>query len=286
MRIDAHHHLWQFSPDEYGWISDDMRELRRDFLVDELREVLQTAKVDRTIAVQARQTVAETRWLIDLATTPDSPIAGVVGWLPLADPDLAAKIAEIVSAPALKGLRHVVQAELPGFLDGHDFNRGIRMLNGTGLVYDILIYARQLEEATRFVDRHPQQSFVLDHIGKPDIRGGEIVRWSERISELAARPNICCKISGMVTEADPTRWTRAQLWPYFETVLEAFGPERLMIGSDWPVLTIACSYANWWQTVESWISPLSATERSQIMGETAARIYRLNKSAPPTGVFS
>lgn len=281
MRIDAHHHLWHFSSEEYGWINDEMGALRRDFLFDDLREELRSAHVDRTVAVQARQTIAETDWLLELASVADSPIAGVVGWLPIADATFQATLHGHLASPALKGLRHVVQAEPPGFLDRDDFNRGIRLMQGTGLVYDILIVAAQLKEATRFVDRHPTQSFVLDHIAKPDIRAGEILRWSDDIRELAQRPNVTCKISGMVTESDLARWTPAQLCPYFETVLEAFGPNRLMIGTDWPVLTVACSYARWWQIVEHWIAGLSAHERALILGGTATRVYRLQVADLP-----
>ncbi len=276
VRIDAHHHLWRFTAEEFGWIGDDSSSLRRDFLLDDLRRVLGSAGVNGTIAVQARQSLAETRWLLQLAAA-DSPILGVVGWLPISAEDFPAMLSEFAASPRLKGLRHVVQAESAGFLDGADFNRGMRALAGTGLIYDILIFALQLAEATRFVDRHPEQSFVLDHIAKPEIRNGEIRRWSAAIREMARRPNVCCKISGMVTEADPAHWTRAQLSPYFDVVLEAFGPERLMIGSDWPVLTVGCSYSQWWQTVESWIVSLSEVEQAKILGGTATRVYQLQK---------
>ena len=169
----------------------------------------------------------------------------------------------------------MVQGEPTGFLDGAEFNRGIAALRGTGLVYDVLIFARQLTEATRFVDRHPQQLFVLDHIAKPEIAAGEIAQWSKDIRELARRENVVCKVSGMVTEADWPQWSPASLKPYFDTVLEAFGPARLMAGSDWPVLTVACTYPRWWQTIAEWIAPLSATEREEIESGTAIRTYKL-----------
>jgi L-fuconolactonase len=169
-----------------------------------------------------------------------------------------------------------VQAEPDGFLDGAEFNRGIAALRGTDLVYDILIFARQLAEATRFVDRHPQQVFVLDHIAKPSIATGEIAQWSAGIRELARRDNVVCKLSGMVTEADWKAWSLATLQPCFDTVLEAFGPARLMAGSDWPVLTVACSYSRWWQTIAEWTAPLSAAERHEIEAGTAIRTYRLD----------
>ena len=252
-----------------------MASLRRDFLLDELRAEMRTARVDGTVAVQARQSIEETDFLWACAEEDGSPILGVVGWLPIADtlfPGLLDLYCE-----RLCGLRHVVQAEPAGFLDAGAFNDGIRAMRSTGLVYDILIYARQLDEAIRFVDRHPQQSFVLDHVAKPDIRGGGHAAWVAGFRALAERENVCCKLSGMVTEADPAQWTEAQLRPYFDTAVQAFGTSRLMMGTDWPVLTVGCGYAQWWQTVEGWISQLSADEQAEVVGGTAERTYRLNR---------
>jgi L-fuconolactonase len=274
MRVDAHHHLWRYTPEEYGWIDDTMQVLRRDFLPEELEREALAVEVQATVAVQARQTVAETAWLLQLAAQSEL-IRGVVGWLPIAADDFPSALERFDAGPLLKGLRHVVQGEPPGFLDGAEFNRGIAALRGTGLVYDVLIFARQLTEATRFVDRHPQQIFVLDHIAKPEIAAGEIAQWSKDIRELARRENVVCKVSGMVTEADWPQWSPASLKPYFDTVLEAFGPARLMAGSDWPVLTVACTYPRWWQTIAEWIAPLSATEREEIESGTAIRTYKL-----------
>jgi len=198
MRVDAHHHLWRYTPEEYGWIDDAMQTLRRDFLLADIEREARAAGVDATVVVQARQTVEETAWLLQLAAQ-SRWIHGVVGWLPIASDDFPAALERFEAGPLLKGLRHVVQAEPDGFLDGAEFNRGIAALGGTGLVYDVLIFARQLEEATRFVDRHPQQVFVLDHIAKPSIAVGEISQWSKDIRELARRENVVCKLSGMVT---------------------------------------------------------------------------------------
>ncbi len=276
--IDAHHHFWLYTPEQYGWISDDMDALRRDFLMSDLCPLLRDARVDGTVAVQARQSVDETRWLLSLAGE-GSPIRGVVGWLPLAAREFPALLDEFQHETALKGLRHVVQSEPDGFLDASAFNDGIRRLRGTGLVYDLLIVWQQMPEAVRFADRHPDQVFVLDHLAKPPIRSGEMEPWASGISELARRENICCKVSGMVTEADPSQWTVADLKPYVDVVLDAFGPQRLMAGSDWPVLTVGCDYAKWWQTVEDWVAPLSETERAAILGGTATRVYHLEESA-------
>jgi len=274
MRVDAHHHLWRYTPEEYGWIDDTMQALRRDFMPEDLEREALAAGVEATVAVQARQTVAETAWLLQLAAQSEL-IRGVVGWLPIAADDFPSALERFDAGPLLKGLRHVVQGEPAGFLDGAEFNRGIAALRGTGLVYDVLIFAGQLAEATRFVDRHPPQQFVLDHIAKPEIAAGELEIWSKGIRELARRENVVCKVSGMVTEADWSQWSPASLKPYFDTVLEAFGPARLMAGSDWPVLTVACTYPRWWQTIAEWIAPLSATECEEIESGTAIRTYKL-----------
>ncbi len=274
MRIDAHHHLWNYTTEEYGWIDERMKVLQRNFTPADLTAEMSAAGVNGSIAVQARQTLEETRWLLDLAAK--SPvIKGVVGWAPIADETFPATLAPLQSDPLLKGLRHIVQAEPDGFLDGEAFNRGIAALRDTGLVYEILIFARQLPEAIRFVDRHPNQLFVLDHIAKPDIAGNGLSTWERSFRELAKRQNVSCKLSGMVTEADWQTWTPETLKPYFETALDAFGPSRLMVGSDWPVINLACSYTRWWQIITKWLAPLSQTEREQIEGKAAARVYGL-----------
>ncbi len=274
MRVDAHHHLWRYSAAEYGWIDGSMGALQRDFLVPELERELAAAGVGACVAVQARQTLEETEWLLGLAEQ-SALIRGVVGWAEIAGVGFAAELERLCARPLLKGLRHVVQAEPAGFLDGGDFNRGIAAMLDTGLVYDVLIVARQLEEATRLVDRHPQQVFVLDHIAKPEIARGEIDVWSRGIQELARRENVSCKLSGMVTEADWGAWTPEGLRPYFDVVLEAFGARRLMVGSDWPVMTVACSYQRWWDVVEGWLAELSSEERAEVEGGVAERVYRI-----------
>lgn len=274
-RIDAHQHLWRYSAEEYGWIDDSMQLLRRNFLLDDLREAMQSAQADGAVAVQARQTVEETRWLLSLAAGA-SPIRGVVGWLPIAEDGFAGRYEALLHAPKLKGLRHIVQAEPAGFLDGDTFNAGIRTLRGTGLVYDILILPPQMDEAIRFIDRHPEQTFVLDHMAKPLVRAGVTEPWTTQMRAMAQRPNVTCKVSGLVTEADPARWTAAQLQPYLDVALEAFGARRLMIGTDWPVLTQGCTYAQWWAVVEAWAATLTADEQAALLGETATRVYQLD----------
>lgn len=280
MRIDAHHHFWHYSPDEYGWIDDRMQALRRNFMPVDLERELKLAHVQATVAVQARQTLEETSWLLDLAAE-SKFIQAVVGWAPIAAKEFPEVLDALQQNPKLKGLRHVVQGEADGFLDGAEFNRGIGAMRDTGLVYDLLITARQLGEATRFVSLHPHQIFVLDHIAKPGIASNQFGAWDSEIRELACHDNVFCKLSGMVTEADWHRWSSEGLRPYFETVLDAFGPSRLMAGSDWPVLTVACSYQSWWQTVEAWIASLSHSERAEIEGGVAARVYQIKSDLQP-----
>lgn len=276
--IDAHFHLWRFSTSDYGWIDDGMQPLRRDFLPPDLQAEMNRAGVRAGVAVQARQSLEETRWLLHLAH--ENPcIAGVVGWAEIAGPAFPAQMEELSADPRLKGFRHVLQDEPDDrYMLRDDFNRGIARLSGAGLVYDILIFERHLPIAVQFADRHPSQSFVLDHVAKPKIRSREISPWREQIRELARRPNVSCKISGMVTEADWQRWTPDALRPYVDIVLESFGPQRLLAGSDWPVCTLASNYGLWWQTLRELLSPLSAGEQSAILGGNATRIYRLEQN--------
>jgi L-fuconolactonase len=274
MRIDSHHHLWRYDPVAFDWIPDSMPGLRRDFLLPELEEEMREARVDGSIVVQARQTLEETMWLLE--TAKGSSIYGVVGWAPIAAPEFPHVLDGLRKNPLLKGLRHIVQAEPEGFLLRPEFQRGIRNLQGSGLVYDLLVYAPQLPEAIRFVDLHPDQPFVLDHGGKPQIASGEIESWRRDLRELATRPNVVCKVSGLVTEADADAWTPGQLGAYFEAMLEAFGAERLIIGTDWPVCMSRCSYKDWWTIVEDWVRPLTPSEQAQILGGNAVRVYQLN----------
>jgi L-fuconolactonase len=272
--IDSHHHLWRYSPIEYEWIDDRLAALRRDFLPAEFIDELTTAGVDGAVTVQARQTLEETRWLLELAGR-HKEILGVVGWAPIASPDFETPLNLLATDPKLVGLRHVVQAETQGFLDGEDFNRGIRAIHGTGLVYDLLVAEHQLAEAIRFVDRHPQQPFVLDHIAKPKIAAGETEPWRTQIQELSQRNNVSCKLSGMVTEDSWSQWSIESLRPYLDTVVSAFGPDRLMAGSDWPVCLVATNYAQWWQLLQNYFADFSNDERANIFGATAARTYNL-----------
>jgi len=275
MIIDAHHHFWRYAPGEFAWISEPMAKIRRDFLPTDLHRELTAAGIQGVVSVQARQSIAETEWLLELAAAHDF-IRGVVGWVPLAKPEGRAELARFAAHPKFKGVRHVVQGETdPHFLRRDDFNTGIRDLAALGLRYDLLILEQQLPEAIAFVDRHPRQVFILDHLAKPRVAHPEFSPWRERMHELARRENVFCKFSGLVTEADFDNWTEAQLRPYWETVLTVFGPRRLMFGSDWPVCLVACSYARWISVVRNFLAPLSADEQRSILSGTAAKAYGL-----------
>lgn len=273
MRIDSHHHFWRYDPREYGWIGPTMTALQRDFLPEDLAEELSAVGIDGVVSVQARQTLAETEWLLDLADA-HPWVYGVVGWVPLTDPAVGDLLDRFADRGKLCGVRHVLQDEPDDeYALRPDFDRGITAVEEHGLVYDILIFERQLPAAIALVDRHPDLFFVLDHIAKPKIREGRIEPWRSRIGELAQRDNVACKLSGLVTEATWTSWTAEQLRPYLDAVLEAFGPERLMFGSDWPVCLLASGYRQWFTVVTEYIDALSNDEREAILGETAAVTY-------------
>jgi L-fuconolactonase len=273
--LDSHHHFWRYDPAEYGWINDSMAGLRRDFLPADLKPEIDAVGIEGVVSVQARQSLDETRWLLGLADQHDF-IRGVVGWVPLISPSVASDLEPFAANPKLKAVRHVLQDEPdPDFMLRTDFNEGIWAIERFGLAYDILVYERQLPQTIRFVDRHPRQIFVLDHIAKPRIRDNLMAPWQENIRELARRENVYCKLSGVVTEADWQGWTIGQLHPYLETAIEAFGPRRLMFGSDWPVCLLACKYANWHRLVRDFTRLLSPDEQRRIFGETAIEAYKL-----------
>lgn len=250
--------------------------LRRDFLPPDLQKVLSPAGVDAVVSVQARQSLRETEWLLELADKHDF-IRGVVGWVPLRSADLPGHLERLTAKAKLKSVRHVLQDEADDqFMLRPDFDRGIAALKDFGLRYDILIFERHLPQTIALVDRHPEIIFIVDHIAKPRIRENISSPWRENLGELARRENVYCKVSGMVTEADHRSWTEAQLRPYMDATLEAFGPQRLMFGSDWPVCLLACEYGRWFDIVRGFASRLSSPERERLLGGTAVEAYGLN----------
>jgi L-fuconolactonase len=274
-RIDAHQHFWQYDPAEHAWMTDKLAALRRDFMPPDLKPLLQTLDFDGCVTVQVRQNIDETRWLLDLADRHDF-IRGVVGWLDLRSPDLRLQLDHFAGHPKLVGVRHIVQDEPDdSFMLRDDFRRGIAQLAAFGLTYDVLVYPRQLPAAIKLVEEFPSQPFVLDHIAKPPIAEGGLAPWESDLRRLARLPNICCKLSGMVTEA---RWKARQpgdFQRYLDVVFEAFGPERLMIGSDWPVCTLAAEYASAMGIVLDYIRQAPPAVQAGILGENCAHFYGL-----------
>ncbi|MGW3915598.1 amidohydrolase family protein [Streptomyces sp. NPDC005070] len=279
MTVDAHHHVWDLSVRDQDWITGpELRPLRRNFAITDLEPEAAAAGVDRTVLVQTVTVAEETPELLALAEH-STLVAGVVGWTDLTRPDVAdelARLRELPGGPRLSGIRHQVQGERdPGWLLRPDVRRGLAAVAGAGLVYDLVVLPRQLPACARAAAEHPGLVFVLDHLGKPPIAGGALDPWAGAVRELAALPNTVCKLSGMVTEADPARRTPGDLRPYADTILQAFGPRRTMFGSDWPVCTLAAPYGQVLRTAEELTAGLDESERRSVFTGTATRVYRL-----------
>ena len=252
-----------------------MGAIKRDFLPKNLELETKSAGIQGVVSVQARQTIEETRWLLELSES-NPFVRGVIGWAPLTEDSVGDYLEDVASHPKLKGVRHVLEDEPDGeYALREDFSRGVKGLKKLGLVYDILIRHHQLPASISLVDLHPDQVFVLDHIAKPPIAAGGVQPWGDNLRSLAKRQNVYCKLSGMVTEAEYCKWTYEQLVPYMDIVLEAFGPDRIMFGSDWPVCLLSAAYDDWVKTVAKYLEPLSAEEKSAVWNDTAEKAYGL-----------
>jgi len=275
MKIDTHQHFWKYSKEQYPWIGEGMEVLAQDRLPADLEPLLEANGIDGTVAVQARQVVEETEALLAMAEEYDF-IRGVVGWVDLRSPNVEAQLERFRDRKKLVGVRHVVQDEPDEkFVLREDFMRGIGKLKAYDLVYDILIFPHQLPAAIELVRRFPDQVFILDHIAKPRIKDKQISPWDSDIKKLASFDNVSCKISGMVTEADWHNWTAEDFRPYMEVVLEVFGAEKLTIGSDWPVCTLAGQYGSIVSIAADFIAQLSDNEQKAIWERNPKRIYGL-----------
>ncbi|MDQ3292258.1 MAG: amidohydrolase family protein [Bacteroidota bacterium] len=275
MKIDAHQHFWQYSPTTHGWITPEMAILQRHYLPTDLQPELEKAGFAGCVAVQASQTEAETEFLLDLAAR-YSFIKGVVGWVDLRAENAPERLAYFAKNPLFKGVRHVVQDEPDDlFLLQPSFLKGISALQPLGLTYDILIYPKHLPVATEFVAHFPEQKFVLDHLAKPFIKQNGWQPWATDLKKLAEHSTVSAKLSGLVTEADWHNWQPQDLKPYLELALEAFGPDRLLIGSDWPVCRLAGEHPSVMQVVMDFISTLTQAEQAAILGQNAIQFYNL-----------
>lgn len=272
--IDSHHHLWKYTTEEFGWIEQDL--IRRSFLAPELDTLLQENQVTGAVAVQARTSLEENDFLLDEAAK-SSTIKGVVGWVDLKSAEAGTQLDQYQSNSLFKGVREITQgAAATEFLSNPAFNQGVREVTARDLTYDVLIFQDQIPAATAFVDQHPNQRFVLDHAAKPEIRAAAFPKnWEKGIREMAERDNLVCKISGLVTEVRDDTWDASLMERYFYTLLEAFGPQRLMFGSDWPVCLLSSEYARWKDCVTQYLSQLSQDEQQAIHSQTATQFYAL-----------
>ncbi|MDE3237279.1 MAG: amidohydrolase family protein [Bacteroidota bacterium] len=274
MRIDAHQHFWYYEPVKHAWIDDAMQAIRKNFFPDDLQPLLTQYQIDGCVAVQADQTEAETDFLLSLASENEF-IKGVVGWVDLRSPAIHERLAHYAQFKMVKGFRHVLQGEEPSFMLQPSFLNGIAALKQHNFTYDILIFPQHLQSAIELVKRFPDQPFVIDHVAKPYIKAGLIDEWKSDMKRIAEYPNVYCKVSGMVTEADYYQWKREDFTPYLDAVVEAFGMNRLMYGSDWPVCLVAATYEQMLNITEQYFAAFSAEERLLFYGSNAVKFYKL-----------
>jgi L-fuconolactonase len=276
VRIDSHQHFWRYAPVTHGWITDEMKVLQRDYLPPDLEKELDTNNVAGCVSVQAAQTEQETQFLLDQSDK-YAFIRGVVGWVDLQDEAVEEQLARWTRHLKFVGVRHIVQSEADDhFLARPAFLRGVRLLSKFDLTYDLLIREDQLPAAQSFADQLPAANLVVDHLAKPKIASRELSPWRENIRALAERPNVCCKLSGLVTEADWNDWQPSDLYPYLDVVVEAFGAERVMWGSDWPVCRLAASYTQVKALTDRYFASYTAAEQARVYGQNAIDFYQLS----------
>jgi L-fuconolactonase len=274
MKIDAHHHFWKYNSNDFGWISDDMKSIARDFMPNNFKPVLDYHGFDGSVLVQVNQNEEENDFFIGLAKQNEF-IKGLVGWVDLKSKDLPGRLAYYNQFSKLKGFRHLLQDEKEGFMDQADFVDGIKMLGNHGYTYDILVYPNQLKEAIRLVKNCSNSNFVLDHMAKPYIKDGKISQWANYIQKLSELPNVMCKVSGLVTEANWKTWKKDDFFIYLDIVFGSFGVDRIMYGSDWPVSLLAADYGQQLDIVESYFLQLTNNEKAKVFGLNAAKFYKL-----------
>jgi L-fuconolactonase len=274
-RIDSHQHFWNYDPVKHAWINDDMEIIQADFLPEDLEPILQEYGFNGCISVQVDQTEEENTMLLDHAAKYDF-IKGVVGWVDFKAENIEDRLAYYQQFEKLKGFRHILQGETDrAYMLNADFKRGISKLKQFGYAYDILIYTDQLGYANEFAAAFPDQPFVIDHLAKPKIKDGDITDWAKDMKAIAQNQNVSCKVSGMVTEADWKAWKPEDFTPYMDVVFEAFGANRVMFGSDWPVCRVAATYDEMLSIAEGYVAKLSANEQGKFWGDNASEFYRL-----------
>ena len=274
MQIDSHQHFWNYNPIRDSWIDEHMGNIKIDFLPEDLMPLLNTHQIEGCIAVQADQSEEETNFLLKLAEK-NNFIKGVVGWVDLCDYNIESRLNHFSKFEKLVGIRHILQSEINDFVLDKDFKNGIAALKSYDLVYDILIFPNQLKNVISLVSSFPNQTFVLNHMAKPYIKAKKIDFWEKQIAELATYKNVYCKVSGMVTEANWKHWSDDDFKPYLDVVFSAFGTNRVMYGSDWPVCLLAAQYNEQLQIVKKYISKFSKEEQFNIMGKNAINAYSL-----------
>ena len=275
MQVDSHVHFWKYEKIKDAWITDKMKVLQQDYLPQTIMSVLKGNGIDNCIAVQASQTELETLFLIELARTHDV-IKGVVGWIDLQNENIKERLDYFFQNPIIKGWRHIAQSEPGDFLLRKNFQRGIQALQPYSYTYDVLVYHYQLKPALEFVTKFPEQKFVIDHCAKPDIVNKKIDEWKSLMQEMAKQPNVYCKLSGLLTEAKWKQWSPAEFYPYLDVVFDSFGTDRLMFGSDWPVILLSGMYVQWKSLLEKYMENFTQDEREKIFGDNAIQFYHLN----------
>jgi L-fuconolactonase len=273
--IDGHVHFWKYDKKRDAWITDKMKLLQQDYVPEQLMLNLKRNGVEGCVAVQADQSETETRFLVELART-HPIIRGVVGWLDLKSSHVNERLEHFSANAIIKGYRHVAQSEADDFLLGADFQRGVRALKGFNYSYDVLIYPRQLPAALQFASKFPDQKLIIDHCAKPDIRSGITDGWKQQIKEIASLPHVYCKLSGLFTEATWKKWNPADFYPYLDVVFESFGTDRLVYGSDWPVILLSGMYVQWKSLLEKYMEPYPLEEREKVFKLNAMRFYGIS----------
>lgn len=274
MKIDAHQHFWHYNPIKHDWIDEEMAAIRKNFLPEDLEPILKENDIDGCVAVQADQTEAETDFLIYLSQK-NSFIRGVVGWVDLRAENIRERLDHYQTYSIVKGFRHVLQGEAPEFMLQPSFKNGIAQLKDFGYTYDLLLFPQHLKAAIELVKENPNQLFIVDHISKPLIKAGIVGEWEKDIKAIAQHENVYCKVSGMVTEADYKNWKKEDFTPYLDIVTEAFGTNRLLFGSDWPVCLVAANYTEMLAITKDYYSGFSSVEQANIFGNNALKFYNL-----------